>query len=374
MDSEEPQQPAVGEPAGQQLKRAREKLGLSVKDVADAQHLRFSIIQAIEDGNYDQIDSELFLKGYVRAYAKQVGADADALIQSLDLELEPLRRERAKQELENPLVDIERRRMKKRRVAKALIIIIILGGAALAAWKLVLEPRLAIESQAGQAQPEAGDESAGGANSETNGVQSLETEKSSELREGEELEVSSADVATAGSEQDSGLADGFEPADSPEQTTTSLDPAGEPVPAGSTEPGESPEQAESPVFAEAPTAEPGITVGSNPQGTDVVDVEPVVQPDPVFEESAQPEAVAAPTRLEMSFESDCWVQVTDSSGARLVASLQRNGDQISVSGRAPFNVVIGAVDAVDTMSFGGEPVNLSDFRVVNNRTEFTLTL
>jgi cytoskeleton protein RodZ len=76
----------------------------------------------------------------------------------------------------------------------------------------------------------------------------------------------------------------------------------------------------------------------------------------------------------MSFVADCWVQVTDSSGARLVASLQRAGDQIRVSGRAPFDVVIGAVDAVESVSFGGDSVDLERFRVVNNRTEFTLTL
>jgi cytoskeleton protein RodZ len=106
MDSEEAQHTAVGEPAGKQLRRAREKLGLSLKDVANAQHLRVSIIQSIEDAEYDQIDSELFLKGYVRAYAKQVGADADELIQTLNVELEPIRREREQLEQENPLVDI----------------------------------------------------------------------------------------------------------------------------------------------------------------------------------------------------------------------------------------------------------------------------
>jgi cytoskeleton protein RodZ len=105
-----------------------------------------------------------------------------------------------------------------------------------------------------------------------------------------------------------------------------------------------------------------------------VNVAPVVEPDPVFEESAQPESVAVSTELEMSFVSDCWVQITDASGARLVASLQRDGDQVSVSGRAPFSVVIGAVDAVGSVSFAGEPVDLSNFRVVNNRTDFTLTL
>jgi cytoskeleton protein RodZ len=354
MDSEEPQQPAVGEPAGQQLKRAREKLGLSINDVAEAQHLRLSIIQAIEDGNYDQIDSELFLKGYVRAYAKQVGVDADALIQSLDLELEPLRRERAKQELNNPLVDIERRRRKKRQVAKALIIIAVLGAIALAAWKLVLEPRMAVESPAAQKQSDASEAVASSGNSEASVAQSEESGQDSALRDDGQSDSGSTDAPSVELEQ----------ANRSEQSTNSPEPAASPDSAESLEP------ALRPVLAEAPEVESE----SDLQSAEVVSVEPVVQPDPVFEESAQPDTVAVPTRLEMSFVSDCWVQVTDSSGARLVASLQRDGDQINVSGRAPFNVVIGAVDAVDAVSFGGESVNLSDFRVVNNRTEFTLAL
>ena len=84
MATEENSQPAMKEPVGRQLQKAREKTGLSTGDVAAAQHLRPSVIQAIESGDYSQIDSELFLKGYVRAYAKQVGLDADAVIADLD--------------------------------------------------------------------------------------------------------------------------------------------------------------------------------------------------------------------------------------------------------------------------------------------------
>lgn len=36
------------DPVGQQLQKAREKAGLSTADVAAAQHLRPSVIQAIE--------------------------------------------------------------------------------------------------------------------------------------------------------------------------------------------------------------------------------------------------------------------------------------------------------------------------------------
>lgn len=341
MDSDESQHSAVGESAGQQLKRAREKHNLSLADIADAQHLRVSIIQAIEDGHYDQIDSELFVKGYVRAYARQVGADADALIQSLDRELEPLRKEKEKQEQEDPLADIERRRRKKRRLAKVLGIIVLLGAVVLAVWKVVLEPGMTdglpgIPEQSENTGSPGADETENG----SDGLDSAESGRESEP------------------EQDVALLESPESTDNPELS-------------GSPEPESSPESVNEPAPV---TNTSGSTQNNDLVAPEPVSTEPAAQTDPVFEESAQPETVAAPVRLEMSFVSDCWVQVSDGSGARLVASLQRDGDQISVSGRAPLNVVIGAVDAVDTVRFAGEPVNLSDFRVFNNRTEFTLTL
>ena len=383
MDSNEPQQSAVGEPAGQQLKRARESHGLSLKDIADAQHLRVSVIQAIEDGNYHEIDSELFLKGYARAYAKHVGADADALIQLLDRELEPTRRERDLQEQENPLIDIERRRRKKRQLAKAFGVIIVLGAIALAGWKLVLEPRMEGDVAAVQGETASDDMAIGSAEAENAGAAASSAAGSVEgSAEGSGMEsvpeasLEDVDASPApDTEQGSAVVVG--------DTESSPDVQ----PGDMAEPLESAEATESLAMAYlsgGQGADPGMDDARNENseanaGSDiptgaVAVVEPVVEPDPVFEESAQPQSVAASTQLEMSFVSDCWVQVTDSSGARLVASLQRDGDRISVSGRAPLTVVIGAVDAVETVRFGGDPVNLSSFRVVNNRTEFSLTL
>lgn len=374
MDSDEPQQPAVGESAGQQLKRAREQHGLSQKDIADAQHLRVSVIQAIEEGSYNQIDSELFLKGYVRAYARQVGADADALVELLDVELEPLRLERAKQEQENPLADIERRRLKKRRIAKTLGILILLGAFAFLAWKYVIEPRITVDEPTGQQQSQsetAIDNLATAAEVGTDGAEAGTTEGAPFEQDGAEIEAPATveesetpvDANAATASGDSVIAgDGL----SGTSGGSVDDDASADVMIGEDNSNSAPERPE--------TGETD-TVPDNPQPVEqTASVEPVLLPDPVFQESAQPESVAAPTELEMSFVSDCWVQVTDSSGARLVASLQREGDQISVAGRAPFNVVFGAVDAVDTVRFDGEPVDLSGFRVVNNRTEFTLTL
>lgn len=361
MDSDEPQKPAVGDPAGEQLKRAREKLGLSLNDIADAQHLRVSVIQAIENADYDQIDSELFLKGYVRAYAMQVGADADAIIQSLDVELEPLRRERETQELNDPLVDIERRRRKKRQVAKALLIILVLGIAAVAGWKLILEPRLAEdvspdpEIPAEAVQPETGNN----------------TPVAEERPERVEIPETAANDDLPGNNEPSGGTEpmnSVEPVINPEPVAVA-DVNQEPVVSTEADNVPEPDLMAEPVDApgQDPAPESGISIDQ------VASAQPVVQLDPVFAESAQPEAVTAPVELAMSFSSDCWVQITDASGAKLVASLQRAGDQISVAGRAPLDVVIGAVDAVDSVLFDGESVDLAGFRVFNNRAEFTLT-
>src|SRR5690554_2655256 len=123
MTSDESQQSAANEPVGQQLKRAREKQGLSIAQIAGAQHLRNGIVQAIENGDYEQINSELFLKGYVHAYAKQVGLDANAIIADLNIELEPARQQKARELEANPLIGIERRRRRKRRIAKLLLLI-----------------------------------------------------------------------------------------------------------------------------------------------------------------------------------------------------------------------------------------------------------
>jgi cytoskeleton protein RodZ len=346
MDSDDPQQPAAGEPVGQQLRKAREQLGLSQKDVADAQHLRVSIIQAIEEGAYEQIDSELFLKGYVRGYAKQVKADANAIIESLDVELAPLREERAKQEQENPLVDIERRRRKKRQVAKGLLIIAILCGIAFAAWKLVLAPGQDVSSQPEAEMPQP----------ETQVPQAEE-----QVPQPEEQ------IPEAESEPRN------EPVPELAESGRDVEPATELSDVTVTEQPLAANENDAPAQGTDLTVEPelGNTAQSPSDATVVVgdNVETVVAEDVEATEPESPEAV-----LTMAFVENCWVQVTDATGTRLVASLQRAGDQLSVSGEAPLKVVIGAVDAVSSMTFDGEPVNVRRSRVTNNRTELTLTL
>lgn len=301
MTSDDTQQTVANESVGQQLKQAREKQGLSVSQVADAQHLRNSIIQAIENADYGQIDSELFLKGYVRAYAKQVGLDGDAIIVELNRELEPARRQKERELEANPLVDIERRRRKKRRVAKLLLLVatIVLIGALVVMFVI---PKF----------------SSGAADAEQSATAETEQPASEEA---------SATVPDMQIMSGSGIES--EPSDS---------------------------------VAPEELVEDQISVVAQT-------TEPVLAQPPVSDE---PSPVSG--QLEIVFVGDCWVQVRDAAGNRLASSMKRAGERLEVSGKAPLKVVIGAVDTVKTIRFQGEIVNIGDFPVVNNRSEFTLTI
>lgn len=360
MDSDDTQQHSgLSEPTGQLLKRAREQKGLSVSAVADAQHLRPAVIQAIEEGNYEQIDSELFLKGYVRTYARQVDLDPDAVIASLDEELEPLRRKRVEAEEANPLVDIERRRRQKRRIAKLFLFLLAVALITFLGLRFMGELDGITD---GIADPDAA------AQPETSQPTESSTAKvdddSPDTATGDMTGSVSEPVAEAPVVEDNNPVS--EPSDSPEDSGEVAD-RDEEVVVGSSEV----------AMSESPVVDDDQAVASQ-QTSDTVDESrvPVVtsEPEPTFQESAQPTAAVGSGRLEMTFSGECWVQVTDSAGNRLVGSLQRDGDQVNVSGRLPIDVVIGAVDAIESIRFDGQLVDLSGYRVVNNRAEFTLDI
>ncbi|MDP4548920.1 RodZ domain-containing protein [Marinobacter sp. MDS2] len=324
MVSEKPENYTPAEPVGQQLKRAREAKGLSVSAIAEQQHLRPSVVQAIEAGDYEKIDTELFLKGYVRAYARQVGLNADSVIRDLDVELAPARKRREEALQANPLVDIERRKKRKQRVAKAILWLLLIGVVVSIALYFVTQKEKAIDDRAA---PSA----------ET--TMNDETEVSDRLPE-----------PLAAEPANEMLID--EPAEEVAATDTS--DAAEPL-------------AED-AGLQSSAGEPAVSADS----TDPVEplqapLEPAQTPD-----VDQAAAVSSAGRLEMTFRGDCWIKVTDATGERLASGLRRQGDKLDVRGTPPLNVVVGAMSAVEVIQFQNEILDKGNFRVVNNRSEFTL--
>ncbi len=67
---------------GRMLAEARQRLKMSVKDVADALRLSEEFVRAIEKRDYQMLPSAAYATGYVRAYANLVKLNADQLVRA----------------------------------------------------------------------------------------------------------------------------------------------------------------------------------------------------------------------------------------------------------------------------------------------------
>lgn len=70
--------------------------------------------------------------------------------------------------------------------------------------------------------------------------------------------------------------------------------------------------------------------------------------------------------LFVSAEEECWIKVTDGAGGTLHAALMSPGESLSLSGLAPFKVVVGNVQGV-SLNFNGEHVNLDSYQSRQSR-------
>src|SRR5579872_2395707 len=60
---------------GSGLRRAREKRRLTLKEVAGATKIPRATLELIEAGNLDQLPADVFVRGFIRSYARLVGTD-----------------------------------------------------------------------------------------------------------------------------------------------------------------------------------------------------------------------------------------------------------------------------------------------------------
>jgi cytoskeleton protein RodZ len=78
----------AAERAGDVLRAARERLGLSVADVAERTRVPQRHLEAIEAADYSSLPSPTYATGFSRAYARAVGADEVAIARNVRDELE----------------------------------------------------------------------------------------------------------------------------------------------------------------------------------------------------------------------------------------------------------------------------------------------
>lgn len=74
---------------GERLRRARERAGLSLDDLSSTTKIKVSMLEAIESGRFERVPSGLFVRGFLRAYAREVGLDPEETVAAYLEEYEP---------------------------------------------------------------------------------------------------------------------------------------------------------------------------------------------------------------------------------------------------------------------------------------------
>jgi cytoskeleton protein RodZ len=71
----------------EQLRQAREAQNLTEQRIVEITKIRTDHLRAIEEGNYDVFSAPVYIRGFVRSYAKLLKLDVPQIMAALDAEL-----------------------------------------------------------------------------------------------------------------------------------------------------------------------------------------------------------------------------------------------------------------------------------------------
>ena len=69
---------------GEQLRKARQGYRWSVEDVAANLNLTANVVRALESGNHEELPEAIFVRGYLRAYARLMEIDESVVLTDAD--------------------------------------------------------------------------------------------------------------------------------------------------------------------------------------------------------------------------------------------------------------------------------------------------
>ncbi|MEZ9364526.1 cytoskeleton protein RodZ [Vibrio sp. 10N.286.49.E11] len=289
--------------AGTLLKNKRESLGLTQKQISDRLKLRVTLIQQIEENQFESDQVATFMRGYIRSYAKYVNLDEKVVLSALHHAGDA-------QHQEQEMLSFSRKTKTEKHNSRIMILTwsifaVIAGISSLWWWQNQQQDTLSQSL----------------ANTESSEELAVEKSLAPEFTS---LEVIEAEQNEAGASVVEG-AEGLAAISDAEESSDAVTPADETSAQQTTE------------------TEPTAEAAANAE---------------TVEASTAPEAVA--NELVMQFTADCWIQVKDATGKTLSTGIKKAGQSLNLSGTAPYKVILGAPEGV-SMTFASEPVDLSGY-------------
>jgi cytoskeleton protein RodZ len=318
---------------GERLQAARIKKSLSLKDVAGRMHLSPSILEAIEENNFDEITAPIFVKGYLRAYARIVSLGEDEMIQQyIDFYSE-----------EDPPINTTSHMVPElsatdTRIKWTTYFVIVVLGVLLTAWwwnkQQNQEVPLSLDVQSSHL-----DENA-----------STEAVVDSDIQAGSETSIA-ADVTTAVVESESAESSDA-PVTAAADSSAEIDPAADEVVEPVVE-----ELAETDAVTEQGTSAAAVALPLETDSSPTTD-EPELQAVAGTRDQPAQVAPSGSDKLKIIIHADTWADVKDSNNYQLIYDLLRADSSVELTGDAPFTVFLGNGHGVEIL-VNGEEVGFS---------------
>ncbi|MBD1576673.1 cytoskeleton protein RodZ [Vibrio sp. S11_S32] len=299
--------------AGEILRLRREELGLTQQDIAKRLRLKIAVIESIESHEFESHQVATFIRGYFRSYAKVVGVNEKDILKALELSGEGQH-----QHKEHSMQSFSQQTKKQKHDNHIMrltwgILVVILGISSIWWWQNHQQDTLSAISiqheQAEQAKLALEHPSTQENTAQTDG----------QLQEPTLAVSASEDAQTSTTPQ-------------PTDTTTTT--------------GENASQHEAtPVGTEQA---PQISDAKESVSTEQTQIKNLSHDE------------TANKPLAMTFKQDCWIQVKDSTGTILATGLKTSGQSITLTGKTPYSIILGAPEGV-SITLADEPVDLSRY-------------
>ena len=298
---------ATPDSPGQLLRAAREARGLTQPEVASRLNLRVSLVRDIEEDRFDQRTASTFTRGYLKTYAKLVGASEERVVAAYEqLGLTEVKYAEMHSFSGRNRLEANENRM---RIGGWLLCFALVAGVLY--W-----------------------------------IMGRPAEKPAVVKMDEQTLFDSANTSDSPTDENDGqtvlLA---QPIDS-----AVIQPA--PVASAATD-----------VAVSAAVATP-VTTESTPAAPSAA-VAPVAAPASATAATVTAVAdvaVADKSALVISYSGPCWLEIKDATGKKVVSATRQAGQRDVLTGKAPFRLNIGAPKYV-AISFMGEAVDMSRFPV-----------
>lgn len=327
MNTEATQENSAVHSTGERLRLAREQMGLTQQNVAERLCLKLSTVRDIEEDKSPADLASTFLRGYIRSYARLVHIPEEELLPMMAKQT-PVRAAKIE-----PMQSFSLGKRRKKRdgwlmIFTWLVLFVVVGLTGAWWWQNHKASQDELVTMADQ-------------NGSSNG------DNSQSIPLGENAGDGGADDTAPPAAPDESNTAPAATENSVANTPAPATNANNTVPSPQDNAVVSPSQP--PVNTSAASTAPQMPVGA----------------------AAVSEPATDPNAVVMTFNADCWLEVTDATGKKLFSGLQRSGGKLSLAGTAPYRLKIGAPSAVQ-VQYQNQPVDLSRFIRTNQVARLTL--